>query len=93
MFKTYIIAANLGAATAERKQAILLHFLGPEGQRLFYTLPDPAPIDDDNVYLQVLRALDGHYLPKVNVVAERSKLDNDLSCRGKPKVLVATFWR
>ena len=52
MFETYIIAANLGAATAERKRAILLHSLGPEGQRLFYTLPDPAPINDDNVYLQ-----------------------------------------
>ena len=83
MFETYIIAANLGAATAERKRAILLHSLGHEGQRLFYTLPDPAPIDDDKVYLKVLRALDGHYLPKVNVVAERYKFRQRSQFRGE----------
>lgn len=44
----------------------MLHCLGTEGQRLFYTLPDQGTTFDE-----AMAALQKHFVPKVNVVACR----------------------
>lgn len=49
-----------------RKRALLLHCLGTEGQRLFYTLPNTG----DNL-ADAIKALEEHFIPKRNVVMER----------------------
>nr|XP_055067975.1 uncharacterized protein K02A2.6-like [Misgurnus anguillicaudatus] len=46
--------------------ALLLHCLGTEGQRLFYTLPDTGDTLDS-----AMAALQTYFNPKINVVAER----------------------
>ena len=71
LFENYLVAAALEAAAAGKK-AILLHCLGTEGQRIFYTLPTP-PSSNLDVYKKTVKALEGHFLPTVNVVAERYK--------------------
>ncbi|KAJ8048227.1 hypothetical protein HOLleu_00459 [Holothuria leucospilota] len=42
LFTNYLLAADLTNATPERKQALLLHCVGAEAQRIFYTLPQPV---------------------------------------------------
>ncbi len=49
-----------------RTRALLLHCLGTEGQRIFYTLPDSGDTLDS-----AIAALQTHFNPKINVVAER----------------------
>lgn len=51
-----------------RKRAVLLHCLGPEGQRVFYSLPEQGTTFD-----HAMTALEKHFIPKVNVVACRHK--------------------
>lgn len=68
MFENYLLVVD---ATGDkwpqgRKKALLLHSLGTEGQRLFYTLPNPGTTMDD-----ALKALEAHFNPKRNTVAER----------------------
>ena len=71
MFETYNVAANLGGAAVARKRAILQNSLGAEGQRLYYTLPNPPPVNEEDDFAKALRQLDLHFTPTVNVVAER----------------------
>lgn len=68
MFRNYMLVINAtGAAWPEaRRRATLLHCLGAEGQRTFYSLPDTGDSFDSAV-----AALEKHYTPKVNVVVER----------------------
>ncbi|KAK7910413.1 hypothetical protein WMY93_015097 [Mugilogobius chulae] len=70
MFENYmlVIGATGDSWPEERKRAVLLHALGTEGQRLFYTLPDTG-----TTYATAIAALKGHFVPKVNVIAERHK--------------------
>jgi len=70
MFENYllVIDATGDAWPEERKRAVLLHALGTEGQRLFYTLPDTG-----NTYTTAVTALKRYFIPAVNVVAERHK--------------------
>ena len=70
MFDNYLLAIDSSEFSAERKQAILLHALGPEGQRIFYSLPLLGDTSDD-VYTKAIKTLDKYFKPKVNVVAER----------------------
>lgn len=46
-----------------RKRVTLLHYLGSEGQQLFYSLPDTG-----NIFATAVAALEKHFTPKVNVV-------------------------
>ncbi|KAL1426244.1 hypothetical protein MTO96_018369 [Rhipicephalus appendiculatus] len=39
MFNVYLVASGAAEFTPERRKAILLHCLGPEGQRIYQTLP------------------------------------------------------
>ena len=65
---------------------MFLHCLGPEGQRVFHTLPPSSsstsgdaaaadgadiPSDPPCTYNEALKRLDSHFTPAVNVVAER----------------------
>lgn len=68
IFENYLLVIN---ATGEdwpvaRKRAVLLHCLGTEGQRIFYSLPDTGATYDTAV-----AALKAHFTPKTNTVAER----------------------
>ncbi|KAH7949435.1 hypothetical protein HPB49_009755 [Dermacentor silvarum] len=38
MFKVYLLASGAFEFSPERRRALLLHSLGPEGQRIFNTL-------------------------------------------------------
>ncbi|KAL1487346.1 hypothetical protein MTO96_046576 [Rhipicephalus appendiculatus] len=42
MFETYLLASGATEFSPERRRAILIHCLGPEGQRIFNTLPATA---------------------------------------------------
>lgn len=68
IFQNYLIVIQAtGDAWPEaRRRAVLLHCLGTEGQRLFYTLPDTGTTFDE-----AMTALQKHFVPKVNVVACR----------------------
>lgn len=85
MFENYMIACDLASAEPVRKRAVLLHALGAEGQRIFYSLPaasntsttiTTSSTDDNeqsNEYMVALQILEAHFSPTVNVVAERFK--------------------
>lgn len=49
-----------------RKRAMLIHALGTEGQRLFYTLPNTG-----GSYDEAMVALEAQFVPKVNIVVAR----------------------
>lgn len=68
MFENYLLVINAtGAAWPEpRKRALLLHCLGTEGQRIFTTLPDSG-----DTLATAITALEKHFNPTLNVVAER----------------------
>lgn len=68
MFDNYVIALSADDIPEKRKRALLIHCLGTEGQRIFYTLT----VADDN-YETALTALRAFFVQKVNVVAERNK--------------------
>ena len=72
----------------ERKRAILLHSLGSEGQRIFYSLPElekdtkgkikiePGETftdTDNSVYVQSLLMLERHFKPSQNKLTARIK--------------------
>lgn len=68
MFKNYCLVIDVEGQkwTDARQRALLLHCLGTEGQRIFYTL------DDTGTTLETaLKALNDYFTPKVNVVVER----------------------
>ncbi|KAI2660383.1 Transposon Ty3-G Gag-Pol polyprotein [Labeo rohita] len=68
MFQNYllVVGASGDAWPIERKRALLLHCLGTEGQRLFYTLPNQGDSMEDAIV-----ALKAHFAPRRNIVAER----------------------
>ncbi len=68
IFQNYmiVIQATGDAWPEARRRAVLLHCLGTEGQRLFYTLPDTG-----TTFEEAMTALQKHFVPKVNVVACR----------------------
>lgn len=66
MFENYLQAMSEKELPDARKRALLIHCLGAEGQRLFYTMT----VADDK-YAAALEAINRFFSPKVNVVAER----------------------
>lgn len=68
MFNNYllVVASNPDAWPDARKRALLLHCLGTEGQRLFYTLPNQGETLEAAV-----DALRAHFSPRRNIVGER----------------------
>ncbi len=68
IFQNYMLVINANGDfwPEARKWALLLHYLGSEGQRLFYTLPNSGDTVADT-----FKALEEHLIPKINVVVER----------------------
>ena len=68
MFDNYLTVINAtgNAWPSSRKRAVLLHCLGTEGQKIFYSLPNTG----DN-YDAAVTALKAHFTPMTNVVVER----------------------
>ena len=86
LFENFLLASGASKFNDDRRRAMLLHCLGPEGQRVFHTLPatseeaagTSASADDTPAasvppcsYAETLKRLDSHFTPAVNVVAER----------------------
>lgn len=80
LLDNYLLASDLMSASNDRKKALLLHSLGAEGQRIFYTLPVLSPTVSAgkttsgptiNVYEQAFLILEKHFSLIVNIVAER----------------------
>ena len=72
VFERYAKVCGTSLST-ERKTALLLHCLGPEGQDVFDHLP---AVSDElstnlNEYEICIKKLDLHYLPKVSTILER----------------------
>ena len=70
LFENYLLASDTAGESADRNKAILLHSLGPEGQRIFYTLPELGEENADN-YVKTMTTLQERFVPTVNVVAQR----------------------
>ncbi|KAJ1188336.1 hypothetical protein NDU88_005097 [Pleurodeles waltl] len=72
IFENYarVCGTNL---SGERKQALLLHCLGGEGQEVLENLPPLSQADQRglNEYEICARQLDLHYLPKISTIMER----------------------
>ena len=68
MFENYLLAIHATGNTWPdgRKRALLIHALGTEGQRLFYSLPDTG-----TTYDEAMAALEKQFKPKVNIVVAR----------------------
>ncbi|PIK53282.1 hypothetical protein BSL78_09810 [Apostichopus japonicus] len=84
MFSNYMLAAGTDTSSAGRKQAILLHSLGLEGQRIFYTLPDLPVVEGEDVYDRTIRVLEKRFEPTVNVVAARYRFRKRSQLTGEP---------
>ena len=63
-----MLAVNDNALSDARKRALLIHCLGTEGQRIFYTLP----VDGDT-YSAAVGAITTFFMPKMNIVFKRYK--------------------
>ena len=63
----YITGVNI--RDNKRKKAILLHFLGEEGQDLYETLKGTEPAD--NQYEHAIEKFNEYFLPKKNIPFER----------------------
>ncbi len=70
MFENYLLAVHAEGDDwpDTRKHATLLHCLGTEAQRIFYTLPNTG-----TTYTSALTALRAHFVLKVNAIAEHHK--------------------
>lgn len=80
IFQNYMLVINAtgNAWPAARRRAVLLHCLGTEGQRLFYSLPDTGTDYDSAV-----AALEAYFVPKTNTVAERHSFRKRVQLRMK----------
>lgn len=68
MFETYLLALSENELPDKRKRALLIHCIGVEAQRIFYTLDSTG-----TTYAAAKKALTTFFSPKVNIVAERNK--------------------
>ncbi|KAK3752980.1 hypothetical protein QZH41_016287 [Actinostola sp. cb2023] len=69
-FEYYVEAK--GIDKDPQRKALLLHCAGLEVQDVYDTLTDPGPVgEDDKEYDKVMRTLDHHFSPQVNVPFER----------------------
>uniref|UniRef100_L7LT66 Putative tick transposon n=1 Tax=Rhipicephalus pulchellus TaxID=72859 RepID=L7LT66_RHIPC len=91
MFKVYLLASGASEFSSERRKALLLHSLGPEGQRIFNTLTVlQAKTEDEkgtgatsDVYDSAVEALAKHFDTTCNLVVERHRFHRRIQFPGE----------
>ncbi|XP_077485377.1 uncharacterized protein LOC144095559 [Amblyomma americanum] len=97
IFENYLLASGASDCTPDRRKALLLHSLGVEGQRIFYTLPLPSMDNkrsedskgtgntrpEVSSYDIAVAALHAHFSATSNVVAERHRFSRRVQQAGE----------
>lgn len=92
MFKVYLLASGASEFSPERRKALLLHSLGPEGQRIFNTLSVSQAAEKTeeegtgatpDVYDSAVAALAKHFDTTCNLVVERHRFHRRIQFPGE----------
>ena len=89
MFENYLVASGGETFQPRRKMALLLHCLGTEGQRIYFSLPEPITIKQEdisevnNCYTQAMERVEKHYLVPENKLTARIKFKNRMMLPGE----------
>ncbi|KAL1481573.1 hypothetical protein MTO96_015354, partial [Rhipicephalus appendiculatus] len=93
MFKVYLLASGASEFSPERRKAILLHSLGPEGQRIFNILSVSQAAKETkeeegtgatpDVYDSAVAALAKHFDTTCNLVVERHRFHRRIQFPGE----------
>lgn len=92
MFKVYLLASGASEFSPERRKALLLHSLGPEGQRIFNTLSISQAAEKTeeegtgatpDVYDSAVAALAKHFDATCNLVVERHRFHRRIQFPGE----------
>lgn len=78
MFQNNLITSRSDAFTADRQKAPILNYLGAEGQRMFYTLPEHTSslllqLTGANEFDQGMCKLNSRFAITLNVIVEISR--------------------
>ncbi len=90
MFQNYllVVCSSGDAWPVERKRALLLHCLGTEGQKLFYTLPNQGDSMED-----AIATFKAHFSLRRNIVAEHHAFRKRVQATGETIIqYVAALW-
>ncbi|XP_075732487.1 uncharacterized protein LOC142775055 [Rhipicephalus microplus] len=92
MFNVYLLASGASEFSPERRKALLLHSLGPEGQRIFNTLSISQAAEKaeekgtgatPDVYDSTVAALAKHFDATCNLVVERHRFHSRIQFPGE----------
>ncbi|KAH8019191.1 hypothetical protein HPB51_017879 [Rhipicephalus microplus] len=92
MFKVYLLASSASEFSPERRKALLLHSLGPEGQRIFNTLSISQAAEKTeeegtratpDVYYSAVAALAKHFNATCKLVVERHRFHSRIQFLGE----------
>ncbi|CAN7994734.1 unnamed protein product, partial [Ixodes pacificus] len=100
LFENFLLASGANELPPARRQALLLHCLGPEGQRIFDALPQPTPSppaaaaadeagknskpDKPDPYDTAILTLTRHFAARCNVRVERQRFRERRQLSGEP---------
>ncbi|CAN7939310.1 unnamed protein product, partial [Ixodes hexagonus] len=106
LFENFLLASGANELPPARRQALLLHCLGPEGQRIFDALPQPTPSppaaaaadeagksDKPDPYGAALLTLTHHFAARCNVRVERQRFRERRQLSGEPAADLALALR
>lgn len=71
LFDNFLTAIGGNEYSVERKRAMLLTCLGPEGQRVHAALPTAVKLENEDDFMFEKRRLTAHFTQQTNVCAER----------------------
>ncbi|CAN8020910.1 unnamed protein product, partial [Ixodes persulcatus] len=100
LFENFLLASGATKLPPARRQALLLHCLGPEGQCIFDALPQPTPSppadaaadeagksskpDKPDTYDAALLTLSRHFTARCNARVERQRFRERRQLSGEP---------
>ncbi|EEC04970.1 hypothetical protein IscW_ISCW018271 [Ixodes scapularis] len=100
LIENFLLASGANELPPARRQALLLHCLGPAGQRIFDALPQPTPSppaaaaadeagkfskpDKPDPYDDALLTLTRHFAARCNVRVERQRFRERRQLSGEP---------
>ncbi|XP_075543261.1 uncharacterized protein LOC142577681 [Dermacentor variabilis] len=103
LFKNYLLASGSDAHPPAYRKALLLHCLGTEGQRLYYTLLEKKPLTPhaeekdkggmSDEYDAAVATLDAYFTSKTNVVVERHRFGQRIQLPGETTAAFVTVLR